>query len=387
MNRSRIIRGIITVNLLTLLSLILVFCLNTYNDNMSHFNIYIKLLYMLTLLLAIIGYPVIKRKTNKKVKNIKLVYVYRYVYIFLVILLFNLIMSIYNKIPIDYVFLIKMVILFLSTWIIKKIIFNISTSDILAAFTAIAFAFVPTLGLINLSIYTYLLMGIFLISILLFMKILDEVSQHKMKTKTYILLTFFLILSILIMLLFKISSIIWLVVIFATLLASRNIDFTHISLGQKNIDTVKKISIKRLIYKIERIKINKLLVVFFLTAIVTIPLEYLLNKFEPLMNINLDIVKQLTKQAFLNFKSYYIAVIIAIIILEFIGFVLNRKIDLKTTVIKQILFICIVMLYFSGLNIYIKYVIDLLLIIMVVLNISNIYYNRDERIKLLRANN
>ncbi|MEG1363072.1 MAG: hypothetical protein RSC92_01315, partial [Clostridia bacterium] len=91
------------------------------------------------------------------------------------------------------------------------------------------------------------------------------------------------------------------------------------------------------------------------------------------------------KELVLSSKMFYFILFTYIILIELLNICLRRKYDTKSTMIK-ILFILILIFYskFSYSIYQYKDVISTLLIIIAIVNTSNIYLNKEERVKLLR---
>ena len=163
------------------------------------------------------------------------------------------------------------------------------------------------------------------------------------------------------------------------------------------------------IYKIERIKISKLLISLSIVILISSMMYFGGRNIVRIMANNSNgvcgnIVNDLTvgihsdidtsfsnvKAQAYNFSSMstrlYICCYIYIIAMEILSIVLHRKYDTKSTVIK----LCFVLLYtiitIFKLNVlYYQPVLTILLIIICIVNTTNIYYNREERIKMIEA--
>jgi len=389
LNISRIIRSIITVCLSIVLLTLGVNCFLGLKENATDVRLYIKAIYIVFIVVSILLYEVFKKKLYKKISNNKLVYIYRYTYLAVIVFLINAGSCLIQKTSFDSVIALQILITFINVIAIKRIVFNISTSDTLSASAAILYMFLPKMIFNETMVFSILSysLTIMLFGLLLILKIIDETSQHRMKTKKYIGLTMLLVINIIIGMFFEITSFFWISILLISMLASKNIDFTHISFGQKRIDKTRSISLKRLIYGIERININKLLIVFLITTTIALTTEYMIKgfnifAFDGYKNL-LTIAYNLLREA----RTYYISIFVVIILLDVIGALLGRKVDVKTAVIKWTLIGNIALIMFSKSIVYKDYIFDTLLILILVLNISNIYYNRDEKIKLLKEKN
>ena len=83
---------------------------------------------------------------------------------------------------------------------------------------------------------------------------------------------------------------------------------------------------------------------------------------------------------------FYILLFIYIIFMEILAICLHRRYDTKSTLMKTILLCLYASIVIFNMNIYyFQPVITILLILIAIVNTSNIYLNREERIKMLVA--
>ena len=84
--------------------------------------------------------------------------------------------------------------------------------------------------------------------------------------------------------------------------------------------------------------------------------------------------------------KFYLLCYIYIIIMEILSIILHRKYDTKSTLLKIIFISLVVSLFIFKINImYYQPLLTLLLVIICIVNTTNIYYNREERIKMIEA--
>ena len=110
------------------------------------------------------------------------------------------------------------------------------------------------------------------------------------------------------------------------------------------------------------------------------------------VGIHTDIDKSFTNikaQAY-KFSSmstkFYIFCYIYIIAMEILSVLLHRKYDTKSTVIKLSFVLLYTIITIFKLNIvYYQPVLTALLVIICIVNTTNIYYNREERVKMIEA--
>lgn len=387
----------------------------------TNLSVYIKIIYIALFVMCVLVYTFLKKKLNLRFKSAKLIYSYRYLYLAILVFVTRFIMAYINKdmgitnLELSFenglgsylvfglskligsqfysIVIINTIISFGCVVIIKRLIFNITTSEFLSAFAAIIYIFLPQ-SLIATTIYVKYNFNVLVIlfALLGIMKIIDEVSQHRLKSEKYILLTGIVAIFMELDLILGGSYIFWLGIVLVTLLASKNIDFTHISFGDKQKSAL-PVSINRVLYKIERINISKLVNVFvilFITASITYSVIYSSTSFRIDNVISINSVTQVTDnltKVLENSRNYYMIIIFCVIILEFVGIVLKRRIDLKSMVLKGAFALTTIVtaLYVDTNNA--SAIFDILLLLVFVINIGNIYYNREDKIKLLKEKN
>ncbi|MEG1705589.1 MAG: hypothetical protein RR290_03325, partial [Clostridia bacterium] len=85
-------------------------------------------------------------------------------------------------------------------------------------------------------------------------------------------------------------------------------------------------------------------------------------------------------------KGYFLTLSIYILFIEILTVILRRRYDTKSTIIKMLFILLVTFYSLFGLNVYIySHIISMLLILISIINTSNLYLNRDERIKLLNS--
>lgn len=108
----------------------------------------IKVGYIFAVVLLVFIYVYIKDKLYKNHVKRKFAFIYRYIYIVLVLITANIFSS--RKLFSNYSdskIIINLIISLVVCFIIKKIIFNVSKSDILSVFAMFAYALLPTINL------------------------------------------------------------------------------------------------------------------------------------------------------------------------------------------------------------------------------------------------
>ena len=157
------------------------------------------------------------------------------------------------------------------------------------------------------------------------------------------------------------------------------------------VEKFNSVSARKLMYKMEAITINKLIIVssvvigFMALGVLGV---YIMGQdiFGLYRNLDINVVYNNLMSAVSQSKNYYIVILLFIIILDILGMTLGRKKDTKTSLIKLCTtLIMIITTILKGT--YSICVLDIFLVLTLILNIGNIYYNRDEKIKLLKAEN
>jgi len=379
-------------------------------NNSSIYSPFTKLIYTFIIFALTLIYVYIKDKFYKMKIKRKVALVYRYIYLVTTVIVARyLILTSTLKDLSSFALVMNIIFTTLVAIVIKKIVFNISKSDILSVIGVVAYCL--NLNVIDdlETLYVATIISIVVALIILCLQLLiDELKQKGIKTKKYILFSCFVGMLMGISTLVGISMINWIVVLVLLLFVTVNLDNTHLDFPKTFVNSLSQKSKDRL-YQIERININKILVSV-LIAIICIVIIYNIGQLVlyslsdvyilRLLNINInlnlnntfsveDIVNNFENYSvtFLSFSStYYLLLISYILILEILSFFLRRKYDTKTTVIKLIFIVLFVTMIIFELNIYyFQPLFNILLVIIAIINTSSLYLNREERIKLLVA--
>ncbi len=417
MSISKISRSII-VAIFTGLIILLIF-INMqliFSDLTPKIDMLNKLIYVIVLLSLIISYALIKEKLSKKKFKKAISLTYRYVFLITITFLIKII-SIYTMV-IDLTKLTTIllaVISVLSAVILKRIIYNISKSDLLAVVGMLMYALLPNVITDKFMYFNMALLTLFILLTIMYMqKLIDELKQLGIKTKKYMILSIFTGIFIGFTMLLNLNSIIWIVVVLSLVLVTSNLDKTHINFSNKIINNLRQKN-KEMLYKVERIYINKIfiaIVIIFISSYVSytalnsvilntvdIPIitnvvsnikdpngNNVMNNLQSFNTIQTSSITSNFKNFVANSKGYYLVLCIYILFIEILTVFLRRRYDTKSTIIK-ILFILIVTFYtLFGLNMLVyAQIFTALLILISIINTSNLYLNRDERIKLLNS--
>ncbi|MEG1009916.1 MAG: hypothetical protein RSF67_08945, partial [Clostridia bacterium] len=184
MNFNKISRALIVI--VFTIAIIFLNCIDVIliSDNLSlKFSIF----YGVIVIMLMVLYAILKEKLYYKKVNRKVNLCYRYIYLITSVIILKL-TFIYKYI--DNISEIRLIFVLLasivSAILIKKIIFNISKSDMLSVIGMILYTTIPV---ITVSIYNITVNLIFLFVIYLTLIIIDELKQLGIKSKKYLYLS------------------------------------------------------------------------------------------------------------------------------------------------------------------------------------------------------
>ncbi len=411
---SKISRSIVVaifVTLIVFLGISDFVYINKVGDTVGTISNWIKIGYVLLIIVLISLYTYVREKLSRLKLQKFISILYRYIYISLVMLATTFfkvykIMDMYPKRTLILYFILT----FFIGIIVQRVIFNVSKSDVLSVLGMFISFTLPniiedkTINLNSKIIEFTLLMSIYVLQILL-----DELKQLNIKNKKYIIQAIVLGICIGFSILCGVNYLIWEIIAIVSIFITSNLDSTSLNLSNRQNKTIKRKKNNYFIYKIERIKISKLLISLSIVILISSMMYFGGRNIVRIMANNSNgvcgnIVNDLTvgihsdidtsfsnvKAQAYNFSSMstrlYICCYIYIIAMEILSIVLHRKYDTKSTVIK----LCFVLLYtiitIFKLNVlYYQPVLTILLIIICIVNTTNIYYNREERIKMIEA--
>lgn len=409
MSISKISRSLVVVLFVALIIFMgyedVILLLNN-SSNSTTLNI-LKVVYIIVTFLLVGLYVYIKDKLYRmKIKrNISLIY--RYIYISFIVIVMSII-SIYkylyliNNLTLGIYVLLKFII----GLILKKIIFNVSKSDILSVLGLFGFAMLPCVySDINIWFTNLINTLVVFIAILIIQKLIDELKQIGIKNKKYLFLSLLLGVFIGFTTILGISAYLWGLIALMSLILTVNLDKTHLDFPKKII-TFANQKIKDALYKVERININKLVFSIFVITIVA----YIVSFIGRILVLNIDFLKESLvfnlntgisnfniSNAIYNFvnntkillstsRTYYILIFAYIVFIEVLAVVLHRRYDTKSTIMKLFFILLYISISIFDLNITnYQTILTVLLILISIVNTSNIYLNREERIKMLVA--
>jgi hypothetical protein len=405
MNVSKLSRRLIVTIFFSIVTMLAIFDLILIFSNIEFkFSIFYKTMYILLIIVLIAIYTLIKEKLSKKKIKRKISIIYRYIYLIVIAVSYNLISLCSFIDKCDFLEFISSIALYvISAVLLKKIIFNISKSDLLSVTGMLLYVFIPrNIYNFNVNIEGLILLSLILFIIYVFSKLIDELKQLGIKSKKYILLSAIIGVSVSFTLIYNFNILIWIGLLLSLFFITSCLDKTHINFSNKIINSIRQKS-KELLYRIERIYINKIFISILIISVIgyssyfvinKVDLDFKINNYHVNNNLiqNINEFKTFDKNVVITninnlvttSKGYFFSLLVYIILIEILTLMLRRRYDTKSTVIK-LLFVLVVMFYsIFSLNILIYQPIILtLLILIAIVNTSNIYLNRDERIKLL----
>ncbi len=411
---SKISRSIVVaifVALIAFLGISDIVYINKYGVEANTGSNWLKLLYVVLIIVLVSLYTYVREKLSKLKLQKTIANAYKYVYITLVMIaatffkIYNVLDTYPKRTLILYFVLIYLIGLFT-----QKIIFNVSKSEVLSVLSMFVVFTLPnaisdkTIDLNAKFISLLMITSIFVLQILL-----DELKQLNLKNRKYLVQAIILGVLVGISTLVGVNYLVWYAVALVSLFITSNLDSTSLNLSNRQNKTIKKRKNNYFIYKIERIKISKLLIslaiIFAISLVIYFGGRGIIRVLANNGNgVCQNIVNDLTvgihtqksfsvsslKDVVRDFSSmstrYYMFCYVYIILMEILSVVLHRKYDTKSTVIKLIFILLIGLATMFRLNIvYFQPVLTMLLNIICIVNTTNIYYNREERIKMIEA--
>lgn len=411
MNSSKIFRSLVVVGFIALIVFI------GYNDVMliikggnsnGSLNI-LKIIYIIVLAMLVLAYVYIKDKMYKYKFKKTTSFFLRYTYT-LCICIGMSIVAIYNdldKISSGMLFIYILYKIIISI-VLKKIIFNVSKSDILSILVMFVFAMMPSsYGNTTTMIFNLTNTFFVFITILFIQRLIDELKQKGVKTKKYLLMSSIIGCLVSLCIIMGINAYVWIIFALLSIIITCNLDRTHIYFPKKITINLNS-KFKDILYKLERININKLIISIIVITVISTLLTKIGNIVLSNINILGDVyqgtlnIKELIAQinvysikdnafnstnTILSFsRTYYLVIIAYIIFIEVLSIFLHRRYDTKSTLMKLffILFYLSIQVFNLDITMY-HTTFSVFMILISIINTSNIYLNREERIKMLAA--
>lgn len=410
---SRYISVFLFVILMSIFEIYSIKCMFNVGDmtvDNRNSGITFKIYYVVTGALLCFIYAIIKEKLNRKNVKRSASLIIRCVYLCVGIILtlsyslFKAKFEIFSSVTFYYYIVVNV----LNCFIIKKIIFNISKTDILSVFMMFIYSTLP-LCVKNWNEAMYITFLTFFMTLFVFFVqiFIDELKQPGIKSKKYLFEAILIGIVVGALCLLKISFNLFIFVLGSLLFITDNLDTTNISFPKSFMARLKKEKREKM-YSIERIRISKLCLGIFVIFLVAVITSYFGKQlyFSLFKNFKVEISSSFDyqvgnnytiKYTFGNFlkyvekltnisKNFYFVVVLYILFTEILAFLLGRKYDTKSTTLKLLTVGLIVTAFLNNLEILATYkMVTTLLLIIVITNTTNIYFNREERIKLLVA--
>ena len=385
--------------------------INNVEKAVNSINGWVKFGYIILVIVLVSLYTYVREKISRLKLQKTISLIYRYIYITLVMLattFFKIykVMEIYPKRSLVLYF----VLTYLIGICIQRIIFNVSKSDVLSVLGMfISFTLPVVIDDKTIDLNSKVIVFIMLMSIYVLQILLDELKQLNIKNKKYIIQAVILGVLIGVSTIVGINYLIWVVIGVISLFITSNLDSTSLNLSNRQNKTIKRKKNNYFIYKIERIKKSKLLISLCIIVVISTVIYFsgrevvryfAMNGNGVCQNIVNDLTVGIhtdTDTSFENLKlqayafssmstKFYIVCYFYIIAMEILALVLKRKYDTKSTVIKLSFMLLFGIIAIFKLNIvYYQPILTLLLVIICIVNTTNIYYNREERIKMIEA--
>ena len=411
---SKISRSIVVaifVALIAFLGVSDIVYINKYGVEANTGSNWLKLLYVVLIIVLVSLYTYVREKLSKLKLQKTIANAYKYVYITLVMIAATF-FKIYNVLETypKRTLLLYFILIYLIGLFTQKIIFNVSKSEVLSVLSMFVVFTMPnavvdkTIDLNSKFISLLMITSIFVLQILL-----DELKQLNLKNRKYLVQAIILGVLVGISTLVGINYLVWYAVALVSLFITSNLDSTSLNLSNRQNKTIKKRKNNYFIYKIERIKISKLFISLAIIFVISVVIYFggrgivrvLANHGNGVcQNIVNDLTVGVHTQKGFNIASlkdvvrdfssmstrYYMFCYVYIIFMEILSVVLHRKYDTKSTVIKLLFILIIGSATMFKLNVvYYQPLLTILLNIICIVDTTNIYYNREERIKMIEA--
>lgn len=345
------------------------------------------IIYLVIVLVCVCLYQVIKRRLRGKTDNQTLRRVYRFGYLAVILVVSRLLVVFFSKdniaIGAEYsglaglvlkglvsitgeskysAIILNTIIAYINGVIIKKIMLNIFENDAVATMSSIIYILSP-LSLVrcwafdNSAFNTlFVLIGIYFMY-----KIYDEISEYGLKSRKYLWLSGALAVAVALDILFGENVFVWSVLCAFLILLPDYIDKDTFKVRGKTL-TISKAIVSGII------------------VVIASTLALILSKI-----FNLDVFSfGAIQDMFIMTNKLYILSGVVVVLFETLAVALNRKNNFKVTFMKAsaVVFGLIAVYYMHSLLVF-----DALFSMTFILSIGNMYYNREEKIKLLKSGN
>lgn len=344
--------------------------------------------YIAVVLFCVCLYQIIKRRLRNKTDNQTVRRVYRFGYLAVVLVVSRLLVIFFTKNEIVYAdssfsglagkilnFLVRMtgeskyaaiilntIIVYINSIIIKRIMLNIFENDAVATMSSLIYILSP-IALIRCWMFDasnfntlFILLGIYLIYL-----IHDEITVYGLKNKKYIGLTIIFAVVVALDILFGDNMFAWIVVAVALAFLPDYVDKAILHIKGRSVAVSKGV----------------------ITLGIVIIASLIVGEISKLCGLNIYSFGEV-QDMFMTTNKIYILAGAVVVLFEALAVALNRKNNFKVTFMKTavIIFGLLAVYYMHSLVVF-----DTLFSMAFVLSIGNMYYNREEKIKLLKSEN
>lgn len=344
-------------------------------------------IYLVIVVFCVCFYQVIKRRLRGKTDNQTLRRMYRFGYLAVILVvsrilvifflkdnivlttefsglsgrILNLVISLTSESKYSAIIL-NTIIAYINSVIIKKIMLNIFENDAVATMSSIIYILSP-LSLMKCCVFDasafntlFILLGMYLMY-----KIYDEISEYGLKSKKYIWLSCVLAVIVIFDILFGENAFIWPVLCMFLMFLPDYVDKVSFNVKGKSVN------------------LNKGIITFVLVTLLSFTAWGMLEIFD-LSVYTFGSVQDM----FMTTNKLYILSGMVVVIFETLAVALNRRNNFKVTFVKTavVLFGLLAIYYMHSLLVF-----DTLFSMAFILSIGNMYYNREEKIKLLKSGN
>lgn len=341
-------------------------------------------IYVVVVLFCICLYQIIKRRLRNKTDNQTVRRVYRFGYLAVVLVVSRLLVIFFLKNNIAYAsefsglagkilkalvsvtgeskyaaIILNTIIVYINSIVIKRIMLNIFENDAIATMSSIIYILSP-ISLVRCWEFDtsnfnalFILLGIYLAYL-----IHDEITEYGVKSKKYIWFSAILAIVIALDVLFGNNVLAWYVIGVALTFLPDYVDKALLNIKGK------------------KLFVNKGIITLGIIIITGIVFVVISN----LCNLNIYSFGKI-QDMFMTTSKLYLLSGVVVVLFETLAVALNRKNNFKVTFMKfaVVVFGLIAVYYMHSLIVF-----DALFSMAFVLSIGNMYYNREEKIKLLK---
>lgn len=383
---SRISRSIIVIVYCICIAM-LTYMAITCKANISTTSV---IAYVISLVFSVCFYQVFKRKIYDKIGDKRIIRLYKYIYLAVIVVVTRIVMIYVTRGEYSYQYLseglsskvvsnlvsltgeakyspviFNTILVYINAIVIKRIMKGIVKNDAIATCSSVVYILSPLSLKLCLEFNSQIFNTTFVVFGMYFLyKIYDQITKYGLKTKKYLFYTIGLLLSSILDLAFGGHVIFWWVLVIGLCVVCDYVDKQELVIYEK------------------KYRIKKSILVLALVVIVT-GIFSLIFKNE--VNLQFDLKNMCN--LILNAKCYYAITGTLILVFEIISVLLKRKCDSKVAIMFIATSIVVMLLPYVTNCIYGMVTYDAMLSMSLILSLGNIYYSRDEKIKLLNEKN